>query len=254
VPLQPPARPLQAAAVPRPQVQRPELIDADPPAVPRPPAVRPPDGPELGHDVGVVRLLPGLGPAQAHVLAAEQGAQPPQADGRDHPLLDQVAAQLGRRPTVHAGQGHGGAQGHLGDLLGQLGGEAAGPGRGLHPGVPGDAVQAVGVEAVDDAADPLGRAVHAGGDGAVGHATAGEQDDAGMPAVDGVGTLALEAVQFLLFVGPQRSYPNLVHGTVSTSAGVGASRCGDCLMRPTVPAGRYSRTGAGAKLTHWKRQ
>jgi hypothetical protein len=35
--------------------------------------------------------------------------------------------------------------------------------------------------------------------------------------VDGVALLALEAVQLLLLVGAQRSYPDLVHGPVSTS-------------------------------------
>src|SRR5207249_11243632 len=83
---------------------------------------------------------------------------------------------------------------------------------GLVEGIPGNAVQAVPVEAVDDRADPLRGAVGAVGDGAVTQAAPGEQHDPGMAAVDGVGPLAFHAEQFLLFVRAQRAYSNLVHG------------------------------------------
>ena len=53
------------------------------------------------------------------------------------------------------------------------------------------------------------------GNGPIGSAAARQQDNAGMPAVDGVAELAFHAQQFRLLAGPQRTYSNGVHGQVS---------------------------------------
>jgi hypothetical protein len=118
-------------------------------------------------------------------------------------------------------------------------------------GIPGDALQAVRIEAVDDLPHPLRGAAGLRGDVAVAQAAAGEQDDAGVPAVDGVGALALEAVQLPVFLGPQGAYHNSVHGLSPHS------RCWRIrvwrLFYAQPPATRPSTTTASAKLTDWTR-
>jgi hypothetical protein len=174
------------------QVQRPELVHTEAPAALRPPAVQRPDAPVLLPEERVGGLLPGLGPPPPHLQAAEQGAQPLPADAADDALLGQVLPQLVQRPAAHADKRLGGRQGHLGDLLDQVGGAAARGAAGVQVGIPSYAVEALGVEAVDDGAGPLRGAAGPRGDGAVAQAAARQQHDAGVPAVDGVGALALE--------------------------------------------------------------
>src|SRR5207248_3954685 len=106
---------------------------------------------------------------------------------------------------------------------------------GMHPREPGDPGEALGVEPVDDGADPLRGALDPLGDGAVAQAAPREQDNAGVAGVDGVAPLALQAAEFLVFVGAQGSYLNLVHGHVSTSGDGGTSRRGDDFMRRRAP-------------------
>src|SRR5262249_14459638 len=150
------------------------------------------DPPVLLDKLRVGRLLPSLGATPADAQPVQQRAQPRAADGGDDRLLDEVVAQLGQRPAGHADQGHGAGDGDLGDLLEDIGLEAAGLCLAAHPGVPEDAVEATLVEAVDDDANPLGRTVTPLPDVTVFEPAARQQDDSGMPAVDAVGLLPLQ--------------------------------------------------------------
>src|ERR1700709_1994276 len=163
-------------------------------------------------DLRVVRLLPRLGPAPADAQPVQQGAEPLAADRGHDLLLDEVVAQFAQRPASHADQGYRAGDGDLGYLLQDGGPEAARFTGAARPGIPGDAVEAVLVEAVDDDPHPLRGAVAAGGDVAVADAAPAEQDDPGVPTVDRTGLLPLQPVQLLLFVRPQGSYLDLVHG------------------------------------------
>jgi hypothetical protein len=103
---------------------------------------------------------------------------------------------------------------------------------------------------VDEDAHPLRRAVGPLGDEAVGQAAAGEQDDAGAAAVDGVGVLPLEAAQFPLFVGAQAAYPDGVHGPSPRSAMV-AHLDVETVLCAARPGPQYP--GSSEKVTDWMR-
>src|SRR4051812_47503741 len=81
---------------------------------------------------------------------------------------------------------------------------------------------------MDDGPGPLRGAVGRGGDVAVAEGAAGQQDNARVAAVDGVGSLALGPVEVFLFAGPQGTYFNLV---LSMCVGFGGSPRGHFSMQ-----------------------
>src|SRR5262249_50567139 len=100
----------------------------------------------------------------------------------------------------------------LGDLLDDVGAEAARSARDVQVGMPADGVQATVIEAVEDDTHPLRRAAQTPGDVAVADAAGGQQEDAGALGVDGVFALAFHPAEFLLLVRAERAYLNFVHG------------------------------------------
>jgi len=193
------------------QVQRSEFVKAQASAVGGTFPVQPPNGPVFSGEIGISRFLPGLGAAQANLPAVQALPQPLHADVGHDLLFDQVVTQLGERPLVHADQSLGRRRGHFGNLLAHVRQELAWRIPRLPPGIPHDAAEAVLVEAMNNVAHPGRRAVHTGGDLAVGHVAARQQDDTGMPTVHRIDTLTLHPAQLLLFIGAQRAYNNCVH-------------------------------------------
>src|SRR5205807_7715303 len=106
-------------------------------------------------------------------------------------------------------------QGDFGDVFANVDGEHTCRTH-LKPGKPGDAVDAVVVETMDDLSHPLGgTANHLGNDTIVPLAD-GEHDDAGIATVHGIAPLPFQPAKFNLFVRTKRAYPNSVfHGDTS---------------------------------------
>src|SRR5450755_3262010 len=112
--------------VPGQQVQRPEFVDAEPPAAGRAALVKPPYPPVFSREFGITRLLPGLGVPPADFALVEDLPQAFDGDGRDDLLSHQISAQLGQRPDAHADQYLWRREGNLCDLLGDVAHELAG--------------------------------------------------------------------------------------------------------------------------------
>ncbi len=181
------------------------------------------------------------------------------ADRVDHALLDQADAQLGQRPLVHADPLLGWAQHEFDDPLDDVGEELARLTRAIGvEGVPADPVDALGVEAVDDAAHPLRRAVAQRRDLAVARAAARKQDDSGVAAIDLVGELAFHPVQHSPFPRCEPPCSHTIHG----GSPLRTIRRSVARWRTSVPAIDPSRnlviakllraTDANAKLVNWK--
>src|SRR5580704_12430864 len=105
-------------------------------------------------------------------------AKPTDADVRHDLLLDKIETQLGYRPLAHADQSDGRTKGDLRDPLANVSGKDA-FGAYLEPRIPGDANDALIVEAMDDLAHPLHRAIDQAGNTAIGHSAGREQNDPG---------------------------------------------------------------------------
>src|SRR5579872_2238413 len=160
-------------------------------------------------------FFPGLGPPQTHFVAAQDFAKPTDADVGHDLLLDQILTQFRHGPLRHADERDRRRQGDFGDVLANLGGEHAG-GTHLKPGIPGDPVDARIVETMKDLPHPLHGAADHFGDDAIGAATDGEQDHAGIAAVHGIAPLPHQAAEFDLFVWAKPAYSNYVfHGDTS---------------------------------------
>src|SRR5271166_6518070 len=100
-------------------------------------------------------------------------------------------------------------------MCSNIGGEHAG-GTHLKPRIPGDAVDAVLVETMNNLPHPLHGAADHFGDSPIRAATDGEHDHAGITAVDGIAPLSLQAAKFALFERAERAYSNSVfHGDTS---------------------------------------
>src|SRR5262249_5190692 len=101
------------------------------------------------------------------------------------------------------------------DVLANIGGEHA-SGTDLKPGIPGDAVDAVVVEKMNDLSHPLHGAADHFGDDPIRAATDRAHDQAGIATGYGTSPLLLQAAKFDLFVRAKRAYPNYVfHGDTS---------------------------------------
>src|SRR5262249_12159742 len=169
------------------------------------------NGPVFPPKQRVGRFLPGLGAPQADLAPVQELPEPFDADGGHNALLDQVGTQLGQRPLIHADKDLGRRQRHLADLLAEVGRKLPRGVADLPVRVPGNALDAVGVEAMDDDSDPLRRTIGLLGNGATAQAAAGQQDDARVQAVDGVAVLTLHAKQLLLLMRAKGAYDDLVH-------------------------------------------
>src|SRR5205807_4595195 len=106
--------------------------------------------------------------------------KPFDADVGHDALLDQIGTQLGQRPLRHADESLGRRRSHLADLFAEIGRELPRRVADLPIRVPGDAVDAVVVEAADDGPNPLRRTIDTLTDGATAQAAARQQDDAGI--------------------------------------------------------------------------
>ena len=200
-----------AEAVSRLEIERAELVDADYAAAFGRAFVQPADGPVLAVEVGIVRFFPGFRASPADAALPQQGTQMLDADRGHHALFDQVLPQLRQRPLVHADQLLGRRQHDLNDPFDEIGEELAWlAGVVLVERIPGDAVDPLGIEAVDDDSYPLRRAVGQRGDVAVGHAAGREQDDSCVSAIDLAGQLSFHLVQLPPFIRPELSCSNLI--------------------------------------------
>jgi len=111
---------------------------------------------------------------------------------------------FGDRPLAHADERDRRTQGDLGDAFANIGGKHA-FGAYLEPRVPGDAVDAVIVEAMDDGPNPLGRVADACGDVTVANTATGQQHDPCVQIVHTIGALMFHTEQTLLFMRAQRA-------------------------------------------------
>lgn len=112
-------------------------------------------------------------------------AEPTDADVSDDLLFDEILTQFGQRPLGHADEGDGGRQGDFRDVFANVDGEHTCR-TDLKPGKPGDAVDAVVVEPMNDLPHPLdGTADHFSND-AIAALADGEHDDAGIATVHGI--------------------------------------------------------------------
>src|SRR5438445_3493099 len=147
-------RPCQALAVARLQVQGSELVDAQPSAVAGPLAVQTANGPIFPPEKWIGRFFPGLGPTQPDLAAVQKLPEPFDADAGMDLLLDEIVPQLGQRPLIHADKGLGRRQSHFRDLLAEIGSKLPRRIADLPIGIPGDTVDAVGVETMNDGSGP----------------------------------------------------------------------------------------------------
>src|SRR5262249_28121834 len=203
-----------ALPVARLQVQRAKFVDAQAPPAVGPLPVQSANGPVFLPEQRICRFFPGLGAMQSDLAAVQKLPQPLDADVGHNVLFDQVFAQLGQRPLRHADERLGRRQRHFADLLAQIRRKLPRRVADLPVRVPGNAVDAVVVETVDDDPSPLRRTVDALADVTAPQAAARQQNDAGMQAIDGVAMLAFHAQQLLLFMRAQGAYDNLVHGSL----------------------------------------
>jgi len=206
--------------------------------------------------VRIGRFFPGFRAPPADAALPQELPQMFQADGANDPLFDEVLAQLGQRPLGQADELAGRREGHLDDLFDDLGQEDSGLASVVRvEGVPGDAVDPLGVEAPEDDSHPLRRAVTEAGDLGVAAAAGRKQDDAGVTAIDLVGQLAFHSVELLAFIRPERPCSHAVH--------CGSPRGGMCCSKYTrrpyilwITCGRKCLTCRqlqNAKLINWKR-
>src|SRR5579871_2201160 len=171
-----------AVAMVRLQIERAEFVDAQAPAVGRPLPVQTLDRTVFLGKEWIGRFLPSLGPAQTHLVATQDFAQPADADVGHDLLLDQILTQFRHRSLGHANKSDGRREGDFCDVLANSGGEHAG-GTYLKPGIPGDAVDAKFVKAMNDLPHPRYRAADHFRDGAIRAATDSEQNHAGIATV-----------------------------------------------------------------------
>jgi len=115
------ARTDQASSPSRLQVEWPEFVYADDSPVNWRMLVQPPNGPVFGPELRGGEFLPGLGVPLTNLALPQDLTEPADADGTDDLLLDEIVAQLGQRPAIHADQSLGRRQGDFDDLFGDVG-------------------------------------------------------------------------------------------------------------------------------------
>jgi hypothetical protein len=126
-----------------------------------------------------------------------------------------LATTFCSRPLRHADERDRRRQSDFRDLLAQVGGEHP---RGTHlkPGIPGDAIDTVVIEAMDDLPHPLhGTAGHFRND-PIRSLADREHDDAGVTTVHGISPLSFQTAKLDLLIRAHRAYLNSVfHGDIS---------------------------------------
>lgn len=231
-------------AVPRQQIQRAKLIDADPAAALGTVGIQPFNSPVFSPKLRIGGILPGLGMPPFDLPATQDLTQVFQRNRGDNLLGDQVFPQLGQRPDRHPNQLFGRGEGNFTDLFGDLRCKLCRSGRSAKAGRPVNPVDPAVIEAVNDLPHPGGRTVALLGNPAVRVAAAGQQNHPGMTAIDSVGQLVFHTVEFSAFIRPKRPCFDKVHVWFSTFFRLPHAACGEPI---------YTRIGEGASLLLKKR-
>ena len=217
-------------AVPGQQIQRAELVEADPLATLRPFRVQSSNSPVFGPELRIGRFLPGLGVPPANFAVPQNLPQGLQRNGPDDPLLHQIIPQLRQRPDAHADQFFRRRQGDFTDLFADIRQELPRPVGPALIRIPRDRLDAAGVEAMNDLSHPDRRAAALPGDLSVRQTAARQQKDAGVSAIDSVDQVSFHTMQRSALVRPERPCSNPVHVLFSTAnTGCSNSRSGELM-------------------------